>query len=100
MPGDRVGERLVDEALGAAEHRLIGAAGEARVLLVANAERHERRVFQVEREARLGARVVLGESPRKMRMTSSDRSLRLCAFSVLSARICQAISRDRARPAR
>ena len=28
-----------------------------------------------------------------MRMTSSERSLRLCAFSVLSARICQATSR-------
>lgn len=29
-----------------------------------------------------------------MRMTSSDRSLRLCAFSVLSARICHAIWRS------
>ena len=28
-----------------------------------------------------------------MRMTSSERSLRLCAFSVLSARICHATSR-------
>jgi hypothetical protein len=28
-----------------------------------------------------------------MRITSSDLSLRLCAFSVLSARICQASSR-------
>ena len=28
-----------------------------------------------------------------MRMTSSARSFRLCAFSVLSARICQATSR-------
>ena len=28
-----------------------------------------------------------------MRITSSERSRRLCAFSVLSARICQAISR-------
>ena len=28
-----------------------------------------------------------------MRITSSERSFRLCAFSVLSARICQAISR-------
>ena len=29
-----------------------------------------------------------------MRMTSSERSFRLCAFSVFSARICQAISRS------
>jgi len=80
-------QRRLEELVDAPEDRREGAAGEALVLLVEQAERDEVRRLELERPLLLGARrLTLGEAP-YMRMTSSDFSLRLWAFSMLRGRI-------------
>ena len=72
---------------------MIRATAEARPLFVADAEREERRLLDLEDERRfwlVAAR--FRASARDIRMVSSDFSRRLCAFSVLSARILNATS--------
>ncbi len=58
---DRVLQSIVDEMLGPAEDRVIGASGKPCASFVADSERHVRGVLQIERERRFGARAVLGE---------------------------------------
>ena len=87
-------DRLGRERLAALDDRSVRAAREPRVLLVADADRDERRLLELEREVGLAACGLPRSAAiaRAMRITSSALSLRLCAFSVLSARMRNAIS--------
>src|SRR5262249_26270948 len=60
---DRLRDGLIREVLDAPEHGVICAAREAAVLFVADADRHERWIFEVERDPRLFLAVILLEEP-------------------------------------
>ena len=58
----RLGQRRAEELVDAAEHRMVRAAGEAAVLQVAEAQRHERGLLELGFELALGPVVELGEA--------------------------------------
>ena len=62
---ERLGQRGAEELVDPPEHRVIGAAGEAPVLHVAEAERHERRLLELGLELSLGPVVELGQALRQ-----------------------------------
>ena len=84
---ERLRQRLAEERVDALQDRVVGAAGEAAVLLVADAERQEGGLLELEGVVLSPAGRPVPARSRAMRMTSSDFSRRLCAFSVFSARI-------------
>ena len=71
---DRLGDRFVEKGVDAAEDRLIGAAAQARPILVADAERQERRLLELEGERAFG--VVARASPARAPCGSSRATSR------------------------